>query len=81
MQPRVDLAGDAAGEAGDGLELFERGVQECFGGAEVLEDPLLARRTDAGELVQLLRDGIDAVTEIEPSVIAFDEQFAAQAVA
>src|ERR687897_1099096 len=52
MHPRVDLARDAAWQAGNGLELFEGGAQERFGSAEVIQDPLLARRPDAGELVE-----------------------------
>ena len=48
MQSRVDLAGDAAWEAWHGLELFEGGVQERLGSAEVIQDLLLARRPDAG---------------------------------
>ena len=53
MQSRVDLAGYAAREAWHGLELFEGGVQERLGSAEVVQDLLLARRPDAGKLVEM----------------------------
>src|SRR3712207_9106176 len=41
-----------AGESWDGLELLEGRVEERLGGAEVVQDPLLARRPDAGKLVE-----------------------------
>src|SRR5215212_10500621 len=52
VHSRVNLAGDSSGESGDGFELFERGVQECFGGAEVVEYLLFPFGADAGEVVQ-----------------------------
>src|SRR5919199_2815226 len=52
MHSRVDFAGYSSGESGDGFELFEGGVQERFGGAEVVEYLLLAFGADAGEVVQ-----------------------------
>ncbi len=52
MHPRVDLAGDAAGEARDGFELLEGGVEEGVRGAEVVQDLLLARGADARQLVE-----------------------------
>lgn len=45
-------AGDPFGEAGDGFELFERGVEEGLGGTEVFENLLFARGTDAGQFVE-----------------------------
>jgi hypothetical protein len=48
VQPGVYGAGDPLGEAGDCFEFFERGVEEGLGGAEVFEDLLFARGTDAG---------------------------------
>src|SRR5215208_3612681 len=52
MHPRVDLACDPSGEAGHGLQFFERGVQKRFGGAEVGEYLLLALGADTGEVVE-----------------------------
>src|ERR671911_250202 len=52
VHSRIDLAGDPAGEPWDSLELLEGGGQERLGGAEVVQDPLSARRPDAGELVE-----------------------------
>src|SRR3712207_1036693 len=52
MHSCVDFSGDPPGEPWDGLELFERGVQKCFGGAEVGEYLPLALGADAGEVVE-----------------------------
>src|SRR5215211_440748 len=52
VQPRVDFAGDPAGETWHGLELFEGGAHECLRGTEVVQDLLFTRRPDAGEFVE-----------------------------
>src|SRR5215212_4424345 len=52
VQPGVYGAGNPFGETGDGLELFERGVEKDLGGTEVFKNLLFARRADAGQLVE-----------------------------
>src|SRR5215210_2973355 len=63
MHPCVNFAGDPSGESWDGLQFLERGVQKCFGGAEVVEYLLLAFRADAGEVVKY-RGGHCPATEL-----------------
>src|SRR4051794_1566766 len=48
----VDVACDLAWQAGHRLELLAARLQEALGRAEVLEQHALARRADAGELVE-----------------------------
>src|SRR5215203_3830733 len=63
MHPCVNFAGDPSGESWDGLQFFERGVQERFGGTEVVEYLLLAFGADAGEVVED-RGGHGPATEL-----------------
>ncbi len=48
----VDLARDLARQPGHRLELLAARAQEALGRAEVLQDAALARRPDAGQLVE-----------------------------
>src|SRR5215204_950251 len=48
----VHFAGYSSWESRDGLEFLQRGVQECFWGAEVGQYLLLTLGTDAGEIVE-----------------------------
>src|SRR5918997_5197034 len=52
VQPGVHLAGNPAGQAWNGLKLFQRGAEEGLRGAEVFKDLLFARRSHAGQLVE-----------------------------
>src|SRR5215210_5570976 len=64
MHPCVDFAGDPSGESWDGLQLFERGIEEGFWGAEVGQYLLFAFGADAGEVVQD-RGGHGPATELD----------------
>src|SRR5919112_2751787 len=66
----VYFAGDSSGESWDGLELFERGVQERFWGAEVGQYLLLAFGADAWKVVQ---DGGGHGPAAEPGVVGVGE--------
>src|SRR5215210_9292726 len=52
MHSAVYFAGDPSEESWDRLQFLERGVQERFGGAEVVEYLLFPFGADAGEVVQ-----------------------------
>src|SRR5688572_8304339 len=63
MQGGIDLTPGFRRDARDTLEVLRSGLQRPLGGAEVLEECALARRSESGERVEnrLARPGVAAL--------------------